>query len=329
MTSGRRTVGLALGVMASVMFVMYAARALRGQDLHMYAVPRSLAGIAAAALLYTLIIPISAWAWQRLLADLGTPRTWRELVTIMSITQAAKYLPGNVTQHLGRAGMALASGIALRPLTISVAAETLLAATAAAAVGLTGAVLSPEGLWMFSGGNLTVLIIVGALAAALLVALVTAPRTVPWIVRRFTSYDPDLPGAEVPLRTSSLMCAFAAYCANYVIIGVGIVAMASQLLPAQRHDGALLTGSFALAWAGGFLAFGAPAGLGVREGLMLAMLRSSYSGPDALVLVIAHRLATVAGDTVCLLAGTALALTSSRPTLTSGGRRNPGAHHKA
>ena len=329
MTSGRRTVGLVVGVVASVMFAVYAARTLRGQDLSMYAEPRSLAGIATAALLYALVIPISAWVWRRFLADLGTSRTWRELVAIMSITQAAKYLPGSVAQHLGRAGMALASGIALRPLTISVAAETLLAAAAAAAVGLTGAVLSREGLWMFSRGTPIVLSIVGPLAAGLLVALMTARRTVPWLVRRFTPSDPGLPGADVPLRTWSLMCAFAAYCANYVIIGVGIVAMASQLLPAQRHDSALLTGSFALAWTGGFLAFGAPAGLGVREGLMLAMLRSSYSGPDALVLVIAHRLATVAGDIVCLLAGTALALTSSRPTLTSGGRRNPSAHHKA
>ena len=90
--------------------------------------------------------------------------------------------------------------------------------------------------------------------------------------------------------------------------------MASQLLPAERHDGPLLTGSFALAWAGGFLAIGAPAGFGVREGLMLAMLRSSYSGPDALVLIIAHRLATIAGDTACLLVGMMFTLASpNRP----------------
>ena len=99
---------------------------------------------------------------------------------------------------------------------------------------------------------------------------------------------------------------------NYVLIGIGLWGMACVLLPGQAHDLGLLIAAFALAWVAGFFAPGAPAGLGIREALMLLVLRAAYSPPDALLLVVGMRLATIFADVAIFLAGNAAVLHARR-----------------
>src|SRR3546814_10111891 len=58
------------------------------------------------------------------------------------------------------------------------------------------------------------------------------------------------------------------YAGNYLLIGLGIWLLAIALGMAHEIDYAMATSAFALSWILGFLAPGAPAGLGAREGLM-------------------------------------------------------------
>jgi hypothetical protein len=119
----------------------------------------------------------------------------------------------------------------------------------------------------------------------------------------------DLP---VPLpRNRTLTVALLVYVANYLLFGTGVAAMAVLLLPSQNSHWLQLTGGFALAWVVGFFAPGAPAGLGVREGLLLALLQSSYARADALAIVIAMRIATTTGDVLCFAVGGAANLLQS------------------
>lgn len=311
MSRSHRTIGLAIGAIATIALVWYAAGALRGQDLSRYASPRSAWAIGIAALCYASIIPVSAWAWRRLLRDLGVDRTWRELVEIMAITQLAKYVPGNIGFHLGRAAMAISKGMKPRPLVASMLMETVLAVAAALTVGLAGAGLSGRGAHLVgaevrSGLELAAWMLAGLLAAVVLL------RVARPLVHRLAQRHlrPLLGGSTV--RLSTALQAFVAYAANYVVIGIGIWCLAELLFPRQQHDVGLLCASFALAWVAGFFTPGAPAGLGVREALMLLVLGAAYAKPDALVIVIALRLATVLGDALSFLAGYALLLSSHR-----------------
>jgi hypothetical protein len=119
-------------------------------------------------------------------------------------------------------------------------------------------------------------------------------------------------------RIGSGVRAFLAYALNYLVIGLGLWLMARMLLPDTAQDAGLLCAAFALSWVAGYFAPGAPAGFGIREGLMLGILRLSYPAADALVLVIALRLATMLGDTLCFLCGYLMLLSSRtrahRPT---------------
>src|SRR3546814_11891689 len=65
------------------------------------------------------------------------------------------------------------------------------------------------------------------------------------------------------------------YAGNYLLIGLGIWLLAIALGMAHEIDYAMATSAFALSWILGFLAPGAPAGLGAREGLMVLILQRS------------------------------------------------------
>lgn len=306
-----RRLGLVAAIVATAAFAWYATTALRGQDLSVFATPRAVAAILVAAAFYVSIIPVSAWAWRQLLADAGTLRAWHELAMIMGVTQLAKYLPGNVGQHVGRVGMALARGIHGRVLVTSLLAETLLSVVAALAVGLVGAVLSGHGTRLFDG-DLGPGLVVAACAVAVVAAGLLALRwNLPWLLRRFAPRHAGVLEARLVPGPATTLRATAAYALNFVFIGIGLWLMGRLLLPGVAHDPALLVASFALAWVAGFFTPGAPAGLGVREGLMLVMLATAYAPRDALVVVIALRLATLLGDLACFC-GSMLLLHASR-----------------
>lgn len=307
-----RTIGLVIGVIATATFAWYAARSLDGQDLARYMSVRSLLAITIAALFYASIIPVSAWAWGRLLHGMDVNRSWRELVEIMAITQLAKYVPGNVGVHLGRAGMALAKGIGSRPLVVSMLLEVVLAVVAALAVGLAGIALSSSSSTALTGELRASLWIACAVLALVVLVLVLLRLLAAPLLRRFAPRhagllaSDTLPGAPIIVR------ALAAYALNYVFIGIGLATMAYVVLPYMAHDAALLCASFALAWVAGFFTPGAPAGLGVREGLMLIILGVAYASADALFIVIGFRLATMLGDALMFVTGYGLLLHSRR-----------------
>jgi hypothetical protein len=293
---------MAAGLIVTALFVWYVVRSLRGHDLSVYATPRAALGIVLAAILWSCGAPLLALAWRGLLSGLGVRRTWRELFGIVGITQFAKYVPGNVAQYIGRAGMSLARGIPARPLAVTVILETLLVIAAAVVMGVGTGALSEIGLQVVRrhGAQLA---LIGLLVVLAIAGLFVFRRVAPALLRRFApKYAPALDGALLPPQTC-LARAFVLYCCMYVVMGIGLILLAHFLLPDAPSDYWLLIAVFALAWVVGFVTPGAPGGLGVREGLMLLMLAPVFSAASASVLVIALRIATTLGDVLILIAG--------------------------
>ncbi|MFZ0872216.1 MAG: hypothetical protein WAM90_16010 [Rhodanobacter sp.] len=315
-----RRLGLLLGLGATTAFVLYTVGVLRTQDLSAYVSVSAVTGIGIAAIGYSLIVPMSALAWRRLLADFGVAKTWSELSVIMGVTQLAKYIPGNVGQHVGRAAMSIGRGIPMRPYSISVVSEAILAVIAATVVGIAGCGLSgmSSDVLRHHGAIVVPAIIILACISALVVILArhTLLRLLHGDTRRHHRN-----GERISLpRGGVLVFALGIYILNYLVFGAGITAMVMLLLPNQQIQWPLLTGSFALAWVVGFFAPGAPAGFGVREGIMLGLLQFTYTRPDALLIIIALRLATTIGDILCFLAGSlALLVLRERTHANAGG----------
>jgi glycosyltransferase 2 family protein len=303
-----RRFGLLLGLGATAAFVLYAVRVLREQDLSAYVSASAITGIGIAAVGYSLIIPISALAWRRLLANSGVAKNWSELSIIMGVTQLAKYIPGNVGQHIGRAAMSIERGIPVRPYSTTVVTEAILAVIAAIIVGIAGYGLSgtSSDVLRHHGAIVVpaIIILAGMCALTIILGRSTLLRLLHGQTRR-----QDKNSGRITLPRGGVLCyALGIYVLNYLVFGAGITAMTMLLLPNQQMQWPLLTGSFALAWVVGFFTPGAPAGLGVREGIMLGLLQSTYTRPDALLIIIALRLATTIGDILCFLAGSLVLL---------------------
>ncbi len=297
-----RTLGTLAALAVTIVFVVYVWHALRGHDLAVYANPRALVAIVAAALIYCCGIPLTALAWQGLLRGVGTHKSWRELTAILGFTQIGKYVPGNVGQYIGRGALSLKRGIELRPFTVTVLLEIVLSVAAALFVGVCTGMLSQAGLTVVRSRSLQLFMVLCLLTIAG-AGMFAFRRFVPPLLRRIAPKRAHVLEGELLPSRWWILRAFFLYCCSCLVVGVALIVLAHVLYPSVSHEDWLLLASFALAWIVGFVTPGAPAGLGVREGLLLLMLGPVYGAALAGVLIIALRIATVFGDFLCALAG--------------------------
>jgi uncharacterized membrane protein YbhN (UPF0104 family) len=116
----------------------------------------------------------------------------------------------------------------------------------------------------------------------------------------------------VPLRSSQL--AFL-YMASLAALALGVLTMAGVMIGLGVFRLPDLSGylvAYVGSFLGGYLFFGAPAGLGVREGALLVLLgRAGISPGDASLVAVATRVVAVVAELACFLAVSALARTRS------------------
>ncbi len=303
MTRVWQILGMLAALALATYFLWFAARSMDAKALASLESPRVLASVGVAALMYALIIPISAWAWARLLAHQGEAWGVGRLAGLMGIMQLAKYVPGNVAQHASRAALALRAGMGGRALAVTVVQETVLATAASLMVGLPALALSAPGLTQIPEGARVPMLVAGALLALAVLVLgsvTVAPARLACHRSRWARALGRAGGLPGPAAT---LPAIVAYMVNYLLIGLGLWLVARAAgLPVQV-DLALVTAAFSLAWLLGFLAPGAPAGLGVREGIMLILLAGAAPDPDLLLFVMLARAVTLLGDGVCFVGG--------------------------
>lgn len=302
----RRRAGLLVGLIAAAASIAYIAVSWRGQDMRVFASPRAIAALGSGVAFYLVGVLVTAWAWQRLLSDIGVRSVWRELAGILAVTQIGKYLPGNVGQHIGRASMSFSHGIGPVPFVVTAGVEVLLMMLASVTVGIVALLLSGNSFALIPGNGSRIIFLVAFIAIAI-VGLLLARRLVPSLVGRFAPKHAHAFNAGTLPSAPAMSVAFAMYCMVYLAFGAGIVLMARMLTPGVPQDAWLLVGSFALAWIIGFVTPGAPAGLGVREAVMLLILGTTYPAVAAGAIVVGLRVVTTVGDILLFPIGLLLA----------------------
>jgi len=267
---------------------------------------RAVAGLGSAVALYGLALLSSASAWHLLLLSAGERPRFRSTAAIFLLSQIGKYFPGNFAHYVGRVALAKEQGLGARPVLFTLAFE----ATGAILAGIAVAAELPGGEDMRGQ--------VGPLqpAAALLVVavvvlasrLVDSPRFEAW--SRFPS-----PTLQPPRNQRGLLwlACVGLYSFNFFIFAACAALLARTLLGASAAPLPALAALMAAAWVAGFVTPGAPAGLGVREAILVAGLRPLYGPGVALSLPLFFRLVTTLADALAFGVGLLLRRSASRP----------------
>ena len=209
--------------------------------------------------------------WYRCLNYLGVSITMWNATWIYGFSQLCKYIPGNIFHLAGRQTLGMAECLPPRKIMRSIVYELVILA-----VGATG-VFCPPYIAYYFFPHLA--------ADCLFWIFAFCCMTVPYGIGR--SFGKPLPSAIIccVLYLGSFGCVFAAMLILITPVSLSIMEIF------------IVASSYVVAWFVGFITPGAPAGLGVREGAMLLLLRGiSIPEPDLLLAIMLCRIITIIGD---------------------------------
>ena len=220
-------------------------------------------------LAYGLAGAMLASGWRSLLGHLGTTISANVAVGIYGISQLAKYVPGNVLHIAGRQALGMAAGIPGWTLAKSAVWELALLATAAAGFGLLALpLIAPAYPLALS---------LGAFVALTSLARGLAKRLIgPGVARAFAWYT--------------------AYLGVSGLLFAAVLKIATDMPIAGAISWLAVCGAYVLAWLSGLVTPGAPAGIGVRELVLLLLLDGLVHEGDLVLAVLLARIVTLAGD---------------------------------
>ncbi len=250
--------------------------------------------VAVAVLVFVVGLIGSMLAWREVLADLGSPLPVLAAARIFFVGQLGKYLPGSVWPVVAQMEMGRDAGVP-RPRM----ATTYVVALGVSVVtgGLVGVLCLPA---LLHGGATRY-------AVALLVIPLGAVALHPRVINPLISRGLRLlkrPPLEHPLSGAALLRAAGLSVLSWLAFGVQLALLAhavgggswAQILP-------LSVGAYALGMTAGVLVIPLPAGAGVREAVIVAVLSGVISTPAATAAAIVSRLVVTFAD--ALVAGVA------------------------
>lgn len=305
MKKALRLLGVAVAIAAGIYFLRHAVTAFGSVRDTELSAGRIAGAIAVMLPAYLAAVPFAAMIWRRLLRSMDVGLTGPWAYAIVAFTQFAKYLPGNVAHHVGRVVVARPLGGDIARLSLSLVYENLLTVLAAAHLTAVLLVLRPVPAlepylptpwrpWLLLAA--TAGACVGFLLLRYLVARVQQSRGTPAQADERIATPPP----------ATLLACYAIAMTSFLVVGLGFAAAAPVIAPGGGFPYIALCGAFAAAWVIGLLVPGAPAGLGIREAILLVLVGDAMSAGDAVVMIALLRVATTAGDLVHFISGGAL-----------------------
>ena len=213
-------------------------------------------------------------SWAKLLSFFGAPTTLRQSIKIYGLSQISKYIPGNVFYLISRQALVASDGLPQRSAFKASIMELILLVTVAAVISILILPLFFQTISFYLSG----------LAAVGLVGV---------LVILITYY-----------LSSKIVFVVGFYFALLSILGgvfVTVLALTTENLPISISEIVLYGGAFIFAWLAGILTPGSPAGIGVREFILLILLRDVVSEVDLLVSILICRTLTVFSDIMFFL----------------------------
>jgi uncharacterized membrane protein YbhN (UPF0104 family) len=288
----RRRVQTAILAAGLVSLVVVVARTV--DDARDSALPSAEAFVLAGGLALVSILT-SGQAWVTLYRDvIESAGGRRRFEAFYSLSQLAKYLPaGGMVQAASQVNLAASTGIPLGR--VAVAFPVSVVGTVAAGATLSAGVVFADEL----PGWARVLALFGLAAPALLYRPLMAA-----VLRLARRYVPRVP---VPDRLPNQRSILAYY--GWALASIGATSAAyAVLLRSLTDEGsfAIVFFAFALSWTLGFLVVPLPAGIGVREAVLIAAIPEIDAG-QVLAASLAQRLLAIGAELLAVLGSNVVA----------------------
>jgi glycosyltransferase 2 family protein len=228
------------------------------------------------ALVYGAANLMLAVAWWNLLGHLGVVVSKAWAVRAYGLSQIAKYLPGNVFHLAGRQALGMTAGLPALP-------------------------LARSAVW-----ELGLIALAGATFLVLVVPLRVEAWPAWWSLAAFGALAPLLVLSGRRLLSAAVAVVLSWQVIFLLVSGAIFAAVLAMVAPAGLSAGLLpaVGGAYVVAWLAGLITPGAPAGVGVRELVLLYLFAARFAPADLLIAVLIARVVTVSGDLLYFIAAT-------------------------
>jgi glycosyltransferase 2 family protein len=199
---------------------------------------------------------------------------------IWFLSNLARYVPGNVWSYVGAVELARREGVARRTTLAVMALTQVLSVGVALLVGLPVLLAERARLGRPALLGAVVVVVAAALAALFRRQLLALAR------RRLPGLDP----ADLTPSPATVVILVVGYAGYWAVTGLAFATLVASMYPLAAGDVPLVVAAYAAAYAAGFLALLTPAGLGVREGVLVVALAPVLPAGPALVVALVSRL---------------------------------------
>lgn len=242
----------------------------------------------------SLTIPWFTWrpfVWKLLLARFGYPLPYAASFRVLRQAEMSRYVPGTVWQYVSRVYLAGRWGIP---------ATACLGATLIETVMLLLAAL-PLALWSLQDA---MPVVEGYPRIALAVFLcgsifVLHPRILNWWATILSRYARQ-PYRHLDVRWITLAGIALSYVVMWTTLGLAVAFFVRGVMAVSVEHVPRVAGNYIASWVGSMLAVVAPAGMGIRDGILGLLLRGIMPLGAAFTVALAVRLWLTLLELVCL-----------------------------
>jgi len=247
---------------------------------------------------------LTMMSWRAVLGDLGSRLPLRVAARVFFVSQVGKYLPGGVWNIVAAAEMGVDHAISRRRSVSGMLVALLVSIVSGLLLAVVAIAFAPQAAVESYGWI--------AWTFPLFLVLLAPP-----VLNRLLSFALRLtrrPPLEQPLSARGVAASSAWALAGWIAAGVQVWLIATALgMDSGFGTLAQAVGAYALAWTVGFLVVVVPAGVGVREAVLGAMLGGLLGGGAIVVTVLLSRVLLTAADLLLGLVGAAYLRPRSAP----------------
>jgi len=238
---------------------------------------------------YCAVLP---WPWGKIVGALDSSLSFRQVFRLQFLSALGRYLPGTIWQYLGRVVLCERIGVPPAVTVASLGLETAFALLSAGLVWLLTLPWQIQSVGMVRWEWYLLLLPVGLLAVH------------PAVFGRMFNGGLRLlkrPPLQMDLTYRQVLGFVGLYVGLWFLFGLAFFLFARSLTPLGWNCYLPVTGVYALAWVIGMVSVFAPAGIGVREGVLSVLLAQYLPEPTAIVVALLSRLWVTLAELVCAL----------------------------